>query len=183
MLNNVTQGLNRMARNVIRNHPNAYNCKVYRKEVLRQSDSTFNGKPTMGGLGMLDTDDEPDYQYVWLGWGYALPAEGFAPSPMMDRNDANTGPSDEFRFLIEPDQPSGAEGSFELRTHDIVTIVLGDLDNPAELALEIVGRETINNIPPYSVRYVCNRRSDFDLAPGRVPLRKFLNDMKKEGKL
>lgn len=52
MLNNVPEAINRMARNVVVNHPNAFNVQLFRKSVTRSGvgEETVDGNPTLGGL-------------------------------------------------------------------------------------------------------------------------------------
>ncbi len=163
MLNNVPTGINRMARNVVMNHPNAMNCEVYRKTVTRTAPDTVAGAPTMGGLGVLDSMDEEQYEYTFLGYGHALPADGFAPAPMVKRGVANIGSGEEFRCLIEPEEPSGDPDWFDVRSHDVMYLLLGTGDTPPKMAFEVVGIETTSNIPPFTTRYITNRRNDLDL--------------------
>jgi len=165
MLTNVPNAINRMTRNVIMNHPNTFNCQAFRKQVTRAALGTMGGMPTMGGLGVLDSMDEEEFEYIHLGNGYALPAEGFAPAPMVKRGDAHIGSGDEFRFLIEPEEPAGHPQWFDLRNHDIVYLLLGSTaPDCAKLAFEVVGIETTSNIPPYTTRYIMNRRDDLHIA-------------------
>jgi len=166
MLNNVPQAINRMARNVVINHPNTYNCEVYRKVILRGGEETVAGNPTLGGLAVLHSADEEDFEYEHAGNGYALQAESFGAAPMVDRRDANTGSGDEFRFLIEPEEEPGSEEWFQPRVTDVVYLLLGEGPNPARLAFEIIALETTSNIPPYTARYVANRRDDLHLPAG-----------------
>lgn len=168
MISNVSKGVNALTRNVVINHPNTFFCEVYGKKILRKDPNeipgVIAGDPTWGGMGQLDDADEEDYEYEFKGNGYALPAEGFSPAPMVDHNDANIGPAPEFRFLIVPEaENSGEEGFFDLSTHDIVLIPIGSGELWARLAFEVVGRETTMNIPPFCVRYVCNRRDDLHM--------------------
>lgn len=167
MLTNVPDAINRMARNVVVNHPNTFNCEVYRKTVTRTAPETVDGNPTLGGLGVLDTMDEEQFEYAFLGYGYALHADGFSPAPMVDRHDANIGTGEEFRFLIEPEEPSGHPGWFDVRTHDVAYLLLGDGPAPAKLAFEVIGTETTSNIPPYTIRFITNRRDDLHIPAGR----------------
>ncbi|WP_171304463.1 hypothetical protein [Acinetobacter proteolyticus] len=121
-------------------------------------------RATMGGAMVLSIDDEPDVNWSMIGLGYALVADQFQPSIMMDRGDANNGNGDEFRFLIEPDlEPT--EGGFEPKKNDVFYVVLGDIqdEKAPRIAYEIIFIETIVNVPPFVPRYVCNRRDD--LAP------------------
>jgi hypothetical protein len=160
MLTNVPSGINRMARNVVMNHPNTFSCEVYRKAVTRPAETSVGGLPTMGGLGVLDSMDEDQFEYAFMGYGYALPADGgFAPAPMVRRSDANIGAGDEFRFLIEPEEPD----EFDVREHDVLYLLLGVGKDAPKLAYEIVAIETTSNIPPYTTRYIANRRNDLDL--------------------
>jgi len=166
MLINVPNAVNRMARNVVINHPNTFNCQVFRKTVTRQGGEIVDGNPTLGGLAVLDTMDEEQIEYAFVGNGYALPADMFAAAAMVDRRDANIGADDQFRYLIEPEGQSGSDEWFELRTHDVIYLLLAATPNPPRLAFEIMGTETTSNIPPYTTRYICNRRDDLHVPAG-----------------
>jgi len=166
MLNNVAITMNRLARNVVMNHPNSYNCQVFRKVYKRTAPQTVAGVPTMGGLAVLDSMDEEDFEYKYIGNGCALRAEGFAPAPMTKRGDANIGSGEGFLFLVEPEEPSGHPDSFDLRNHDVMLIWLGTAPDCAKLAFECVGIETTSDIPPYTTRYIMNRRDDLHIAAG-----------------
>ena len=163
MLNNVTTGVGALTRNVVINHPNTFNCELWRKEIKRKDVSEIAGKPTMGGIGVMDSDDEENYEYNMIGEGYALPVTMFEPAPIVDHNDTNIGPT-EFRFLLEPEAQSGQEGFWIPKTHDLVFLLIQGVSGKfARLAFEIVGRETTTNIPPFNVRYICNRRDDLHM--------------------
>jgi len=155
MLNTVPQAVNDMARAVLENHPNTYNCQIYRKVINRVSDSEMGGRPTIGGLGTVDSEDEDDFSYAYLGNGYALQAEPFQPSSMMDRQDANNSFDTELRFLICAD----TDQDIVLKKRDVVYLLLG---NTIKMAWEITAIETIINIPPFNLRYIMNRRDDID---------------------
>lgn len=161
MLNNVPTAINSLARNVVINHPNSYNCVMIRKRVTRVGPDSIGGLPTLGGLGVISSEDEESVEWDPLGNAYALEAEIFTPGAMMDRQDANNGGVDEFRFLIEPEELIAMPGGFEVKKNDVMYLVMGD---SVRLAFEIVGVETTSNIPPYTQRYVCNRRDDLHLA-------------------
>lgn len=149
MLNTVPDATNKMARAVIMNHPNAYNCEIYRKIIDRVNPET------MGGLGVLGNDDEEDVSFEFVGIGYALQAETFQQSAMMDRQDANNSYANEIRFLIAPE-----DADFEIVKHDVLYLLFGE---NVKLAWEIVTVETTVNIAPYTKRYVCNKRNDLDV--------------------
>ena len=171
MLYNVPNTLNRMIFNVVANHPNAFSCEMLRRIVTRSNpgEKEFLGRETMGGAGVLDTYDEEDYTYEFLGLGYALPTENFQPSKLTDHKDANIGPTEEFSFLIVPQAQSGEEGFFIPKTHDVMYLLLGeDPEKQAKLAFEIIRMETTSNIPPYTNRWICNRRDDMHISAQEV---------------
>lgn len=165
MLTNVPAAVNRMARNVVINHPNTYNCQVFRKTVTRPG-ADAGGLPVLGGLGVLSSDDEEQFTYAWIGNGFALPVENFQPASMMDRGDANNDTGTEFKFLIEPEDAAGQLGSFTPDKNDVVYLLLGDGPSPAKLAFEIIGIEAVLNIPPYTTRFIVNRRDDLHVPAG-----------------
>jgi hypothetical protein len=156
MLHNIPEAINRMTRNIVINHPNTYNAIMFRKRVLRTGPETVGGLPALGGLGVINSEDESEFTYDLLGNAYAMAAENYTSGSMMDRQDANNGGIDEYRFLIEPENPEGLPGGFSVKKNDVMYLVLGEV----RLAYEIVGVETTSNIPPYTQRYVCNRRDD-----------------------
>jgi hypothetical protein len=169
MLNNVPTGINAMARNVIINHPNAYNCEIYRRRVGRTSADEAGGAPTMGGMMMISSEDEDDIRWELVGLGFALPGEMFQPSQMMDRRDANNGYADELRFLIEPEEKIGDPGGFEVLNRDVLYLLLGEGENAPKVAYEIVEVEAVVNVPPFVPRYVVNRRDDLDIIDPAAP--------------
>lgn len=120
----------------------------------------------MGGLGVLDSQDEEQFEYKFMGNGYAMKVENFTPAPMVDNMDANIGAVNEFRFLIEPEEPSGHPDWFDIRKHDIVYLLLGIDPGAAKLAFEVVDIETTSDIPPYTTRYIMNRRDDLHIPAG-----------------
>lgn len=159
MLNNVPTSINKQVRNVVMNHPNRFLAVMVRKTVTRASDSELMGLPTIGGLGVLSSEDEESVAFESLGNAYALRADGmFAPAIMMERQDANNGSSDNFVFLIEPEDVN----AFEIKKNDLLYLDL-DGQRTVMVAFEIVVIETTTNIPPYTKRYICNRRDDLHI--------------------
>lgn len=164
MLKSVPNTVNRFTRNVVMNHPNSFNIQIYRKHVTRRSEGEMAGKPTLGGIGVIDSGDEIDYEFEYMGNGFALPAEPFQPGAMVDHKDTHVGEGTDFRFLIELEQQNEGDKYFQIRNHDVMYILLGDDEAEAKVAFEIVSMETTSNIPPYSTRYVCNRRDDLHVG-------------------
>jgi hypothetical protein len=159
MLNNVPEAVNRMTRNIVINHPNTFNAIMFRKRVLRTG-STIGGLPTLGGLAVINADDEENVTWDLLGNAYAMKAEPYSQGTMMDRQDANDGGIQEFRYLIEPEILDGLPGGFAVKKNDVMYLVLGDV----RLAYEVVAIETTSDIPPYTQRYTCNIRDDLHAA-------------------
>jgi len=164
MLNRIPMGINAMARNVIIHHPNAMNCEVYRKQVNRP-DSQAGGTPSLGGMMVLNTEDESDVKWAFVGLGFALPADSFQGASLVDRGDASLG-GDLHPFLIEPEEMIGNPEGFEVNKNDVVYLLLGEGELAAKVAYEIVDVEATVNVPPYVSRYIASRRADLDLMPG-----------------
>ena len=176
MLTNVSSAADRMTWRVVSGHPNAWECQIFRRVVNRVAPDggEVGGLPTLGGLGVISGEDEPDLRYEWVGSGYALQAESFTPSIMVDRRDASRSEGDVWRYLIVPEQPHGERGWFDLRVGDVMYLILSaptadDPDAPtAKLAWEIVGLESVINAPPFGIRYLCNRRDDLNVVDERL---------------
>ena len=176
MLTNVTTAADIMAWRVVSGHPNAWECQIFRRVVNRVSPdgSEVGGIPTLGGLGVISAEDEPDLSYEWVGSGFALQAERFSPSRMVDLGDASHSDGEQFRYLIAPEQPPGEPGSFAIRKGDVMYLILSsptadDPDAPeVKLAWEIIGLESVVNAAPFGVRYICNRRDDLHVLDERL---------------
>ena len=156
MLTNVPEGINRLARATVINHPNCWGGFVLRKALNRTAPST------LGGIGVLSAEDEEDFEFAFQGHVYALLADTFSPASMTERGDANIGAVNEMRFLIEPQGEPGQSDWFEIKKGDLFYIVLGIADDSPRIAYEIVGIETPHNVVPFSRRYVVNRRAEMD---------------------
>ena len=62
-------------------------------------------------------------------------------------------------FVLHPDW-------FDVRNHDVMYLLLGTGPDAPRLAFEIVGTETTSNIPPFTTRYITNRRDDLHIPAG-----------------
>lgn len=154
MLNTVPTQIRIAARAVIKRHPNAFNCQVFRKVVDRSDETLVGGMPTMGGMAVLDSEDEENYSWNFVGNGFAVRADQFQTALYTQLGDANIGAEDEYRFLITPEDEPDQANHFDIKKHDILSLMLGNV----RLNYEIVNQETTVDIPPYVSRYVCNRR-------------------------
>jgi hypothetical protein len=161
MLTGVVEQVNRSVRTVVLHHPNTLNCQLFRRVG-----TITPAPPAPDVVGSLDEEDSPEVDYAWIGNGYALQAEQFAPSLMMARQDANNSAGTEFRMLIEPEQETGQPQWFDVRVHDVVYLLLGSDPAGARLAFEVVGHEAVVNVPPYATRYIVNRRDDLHVPAG-----------------
>ena len=164
MLNSVPIAKNNLARNVVMRHPNTFTCQLFRKSVDRVDSGIMGDNPTMGGLGVIATDDEEDISWAFVGNCFSLQtSDTFGNSLMNEVGDSNNASIDSLRFMIEPE----VYGSFKIKDRDVLHVLLGMADSQGQplvrLAFQIVGLETVNNISPYSQRYVCNRRDDLNL--------------------
>lgn len=155
MLNQVPRAINRLAAQIVHRHPNSIGIQLFRKRVTRTPTHT------MGGLGVLSAEDEESIEYDFIGLGSALPNADDAASPTLvnDNRDVYHGNGQEFRFLIEPEAQAGENGFFIPTQGDVIVLWLDD-DGSLRVPFEVVDSETVNNLPPFSIRYICNRRDD-----------------------
>lgn len=93
--------------------------------------------------------------YSFIGNGHALPTN----------KDVKIA-SDLFYFYISPEEPSGHEEWFDLRSHDVVYLLLGLEESAPMLAFEVILTESTSDAPPYNTRYIMRRRDDLHIAAG-----------------
>ena len=96
-------------------------------------------------------------EYIFVGNGYALQA-----------NKGTITQDNLFCFFVSPEEPSGHPDWFDVRNHDVMYLLLGTGPDAPRLAFEIVGTETTSNIPPFTTRYITNRRDDLHQPAGPV---------------
>ena len=153
MLNNVPLAIRRSVRAVTLNHPNRMTCTVYRKVITRTAPDTLGGLPTLGGLGVLEDDDEADFDYQSLGDGVVVMLQVYQGGFRSDDNSLLDNPNtSQQETLLEPLIDDG----FTPKKHDLVSIVIGDALLPYEIT-EITG--TVN-IPPFTQKYVLQLRDE-----------------------
>ena len=161
MLLNVSGNIAKMARNIIKNHPNAFECQAIRRHVVR------SGAGELGGMAVLSSSDEHEVEFLPLGAGYVLPADQFQGGKLYDSGDAVYGDAGEFSFLIEPEFDVGEEGHWSPQKQDIVYLVI---TNEIKLAFELVGHSAPLNMPPYSSIWTANRVTERDIVPEMMSL-------------
>ncbi len=163
-MNRIVETINAMNRRVTLKRSPSFGAQLFRKRILRTAPTSVGGIPTLGGLTVLDSVDEENITFDYLGNARVVRVNEFAPSMLNDRMDTHNsgGTGNELRFIIEPETANGATG-FEPKNHDVMFLwILAD--GSVRVAYEIVGVESVNNLPPFSVRYLCNRRADLDIG-------------------
>ncbi len=166
MLTNVSEGMQGMALQVVRNHPNSWDVQVLRKVVTRAEETgEMGGAPNMGGIGVLDSQDENDYTYEFLSYAHALKGEQFQPGNMTDRLDMPIGGMEEFTYMLAPSKEAdGTIKALGFKTKDLVLFVLGIGADAPRAAYEVASVDATCELPPHLPRYVLNRRADMDLS-------------------
>lgn len=163
MLTSVPTAINAASRQVVLRHPNAFDCIVSRKRTLREeadpntgSPSEMGGSPTMGGMGVLRSEDEDQIEYQELGPGRLMFAAPFQASDMIERDNGLV-PELQREVLIESVAAPGLPGHFLADSGDLVVITLA----PGVLmAYEVATVAGNVHIPPYTRRLVLNPRDD-----------------------
>lgn len=158
MITSIPRNVNFSTRQVVLRHANSVDAYVYRKTPLRQNDpvDVLNGNPTLGGLGVLDSEEEAEFEYRSLGEAKYLPTGVYEGSEIGSRDD-NLTPRQlveaQIVCVVDPDD----EAAFVPEKHDLVLLLPG-----AQIALfyEIVDISGGLNIPPFTRRYVLNPQDD-----------------------
>lgn len=149
------------ARAVTLAHPNAMDCQVYRKKVLRTNASgeEMGGAPTLGGLGVLSPEDESDFEYEAIGAGKILFTEWTEELDIVDRDDGLAPGVNLIACRIE-----ALDGTqFTPEKNDLIAVMPGA---GVLLGYEVVGLSSKVNIPPYTRKYAVQPRDELhDLVP------------------
>lgn len=163
MLHSVPTQINKAARSVTLRHPNGIPCHAFRQRVLRQADGSMGGMPTLGGLGVLDSSDEPDIEWELLGDAKLLIVENFQPSTVVDRGDALDNTEPQIVALIEALRPVEDSAHFTTKTKDVLYMLL---HADVKIAYEVVEIDGDINIAPYSRKYILHKRDDLTYIDG-----------------
>lgn len=166
MLTNVPTQMRRSGRLVTLKHPNAMDCTVWRKTVLRPADSgTMGGLPNVGGMGLLDAEDEADYDYTEVG-DAKIVFIGVWTGEGSNWNDADTGliyppPPQEalIECVLDPSDPN----FFTTEKPDRISVEPG---GGIVLVFEVAGESGNVMIPPYTRKYILTARSDSEAGIG-----------------
>ncbi len=170
MLNSVPTAINKAARQVTLRHPNAFDCIVSRKRVVRTEldgngdPSTSAGMSTLGGMGVMRTEDESEFEYDELGAAKLLFA-GPGPYQPMDMNERDNAllTENSREVLIEcvanQGAPNGDPQYFVADTGDLVSLTLG---LGVVLSYVVATVSGTVNLPPYTRKLVLNPRDDLN---------------------
>lgn len=159
MLNQVSNGMRVAQRGVVMRHPNAMDCQVWRRRVNRTegANGELGGLPTLGGIGVTDSEDEPESDYELLGSGKVLFTGRYEGSTMQDNKEsaeATTGVA-----LIEPLEID----AFTPKDSDLVMAMPG---GGVVIPYEVTNVLNTVNIPPYVAKYELSPQGDLLFAPG-----------------
>lgn len=164
MLNAVPAAINAASRQVTLRHPNSFSCVVSRKKVTRvETDangdpSEMGGDPTMGGMGILRTEDEAEFEYEELGDAKLLFAAPFSQQDMIEHDNA-TLVERQREVLIECVKKPNEAGFFVADTSDLVCIEVGP---GVIIAYEVASVSSPTALPPYERRLLLNPRDDLN---------------------
>lgn len=166
MLNNVPIQVNRAARQVTLRHPNGMDCSLWKKVILRVNDpaDNFGGLPTIGGAGVLDSEDEADYTYEFLADAKISFTGQYigADSNTIDTENGLNYFAAAMEALIECTAELGSPEWVMPDKPMVVTVFPG---NGVVVPYQIVGTTGNVNIPPYTRKYVLNPLSDSESWP------------------
>jgi hypothetical protein len=162
MINSIPVAINHAARTVTLKHPNSLDCALYRKVISRVADdgTTEGGLPTIGGLGVLTPEDEPEFEYQPLGEGKLLITSRFEGTlDLTDRGDALAPDTQLLEALVEPVDVPG----FQVKKYDLIAAMPG---GGVVIAYEVVGMISAVGIAPYAKKWILAPRDELsDTTP------------------
>ena len=163
MLTSAPAAINRSARLVVLRHPNAFEVVVHRKSVKRVEtiggvESEMGGSPTLGGMGVLRSEDEAEFDYEVLGEGKLLFTNGAQPVAMNEQGSAQIVEAQKTCLIESKAEPTDAAHWVAARG-DLVALNLGLGVVIAYDVADIIGNVAI---PPYTQSFVLNPRDDLD---------------------
>jgi len=166
MISNIPLKISAAAKAVTRRHPMSMDCVVYRKVFTRVAPdgSTLGGAATLGGLGVLTPEDEPEYTYQKVGTGRILITSKFEGNiESTDRLDSYVPEVAMQESQIEPDEDS----NFHPKKYDLVGAMPG---GGVLIGFEIVSVPTTVAIYPYTQKYIIAPRDELsNVGPWEAP--------------
>lgn len=161
MLTAVPQAIRTANRAMVLRHPNAFEAQVMRRNVARTAGAEDGGEagglPTLGGMAVMDPEDEAQVDYELLGDARVMFLDPYQGATMADNGDApETMPT--VLAMIEP----VAEGQFTPKDGDLVMLMPGA---GVVLTYEVTNVLATLNIPPYTQKYELSAQGDLMFAP------------------
>lgn len=163
MLNNVPTAIQAASRQVVLRHPNSFECYVWRKQVTRVENnpvtgipSASAGMPTLGGMGVMRSEDEADYDYVELGEGKCMFCGVYQPNDEVERGNALLQATMQEAQVVSL-VGVGEVGHFIPDTGDVVMLTPG---MGVVLVFDVATITGLAHIPPYIQKLVLNPRDD-----------------------
>jgi len=162
MLTSVANGIRIANRNFVLRHPNGFDALVFRRTVTRTygaAAGSMGGMPTLGGIGVLDADEEPEISYDPLGDARVVFTGVREPSGMSDTRDVSNTPMDMPReVLFEP----VVSGAIEPKDGDLLCILPGA---GIVFTYEVTDILAQIHIPPYVMRLQVQAQGDQAFSP------------------
>lgn len=166
MINEVPIKINEAARAVTLKHPNSMDCVIYRKVNKRTNANgeQMGGMPTLGGLGVLSSEDEPDFEYQELGAAKILITTRY--EGMLDLNDSGDALAPDVVTQEAQIEAIGPVPAFTPKKNDLVAAMPG---GGVVIGFEIVGTTGNVAIYPYTTKFIIAPRDELhDLEPWRA---------------
>lgn len=159
MLTNIPTQINRVSRQLVLRHPNSMDCTVQRKTVNRTADTDLGGLPTLGGAGVLDSEDEADFTFTALGAGRIKFAETFTPDigNVSDDDTVITYAEGMIQAQVECSADPSSDDFFTTDKHDLV---IAEPGAGIIIPYEVVAVTSKGDIPPYTRLLLLNPRED-----------------------
>lgn len=166
MLNTVAVAISKANRQRTLREPNSIDCVLFTKQVSRASDSaSYDGYPTLGGLGVMTDEDEVEYEWVEACDARIAFSPGYQ-APLGNTSDDGSRLDYQDGIIeasIEPINEPGTPGYVEPDKRMLVAVLVG---GGVIVNFEIVGVTGTVNIPPYTRKYLLNPRPDEEASAG-----------------
>jgi hypothetical protein len=162
MLNSVPASMRTAARNMVLRHPNAIRCTVMRRSVTRTTEAEagiVGGELSLGGIGTLGADDEPEVNFQDIGEARVLFVGVRPPTSMTDNGDASEAEAPTpMEAMVEPMM----EGAFTCKDADLLMLRPGA---GVVITFEVLRQIAQVHIPPYVTKFEIQAQMDMTHIP------------------
>lgn len=163
MIKGAPLNIMKAARQVTLRHPNSIEARVWRRVLLRTGSESMGGIPTLGGVGVIDSDDEDDTDYDPVGECMVQLLERYEPSGFNDRETTVDMQYPQTLALIECIKEPDDVDYFIAEKRDVVIL---DIGIGIQIGFEVVDMVSDVNISPYTRKYVLNKRDELTSVNG-----------------